>query len=133
MHAVLGSREYGRIKTETKPRIGQENAPIAKLKKVGWFIMSPGREFDRNVMILTQTSQTDYEELCKLDVLGLRDPRDQSQTVVFEEFKERLTRSPEDWYETTLPWKANHPPLPSNEDDSFKRLHSLNRKLQCGV
>ena len=63
-------------------------------------------------------------------MLGLRDPRDQSQAVVFEEFKERLTRLPKGWYETTLPWKANHPQLPSNKDGSLKRLHSLNRKLQ---
>ena len=130
VHVVLGSGEYARIKTETRPQIGQENAPIAELTKFGWFIMSPGKEFDRNIMLLTQTSQTEYEELCKLDVLGLHDPRDQSQAVVFEEFKERLTRSPEGWYETTLPWKANHPPLPSNKDGSLKRLHSLNRKLQ---
>ena len=41
-------------------------------------------------MLLTQTSQTEYEELCKLDVLGLCDPRDQSQAVAFEEFKVRL-------------------------------------------
>ena len=46
--------------------------------------MSPDKEFDRNVMLLTQTSQTKYEELCKLDVLGLRDPRNQSQAVVFD-------------------------------------------------
>ena len=87
VHVVLGSGEYARIKTETRPRIGQENAPIAELTKFGWFIMSPGKEFDRNVMLLTQTSQTEYEELCKLDVLGLHDPRDQSQEVVFEEFQ----------------------------------------------
>ncbi|XP_068723318.1 uncharacterized protein [Montipora capricornis] len=92
--------------------------------------MSPGKEFDRNVMLLTQTSQKEYEELCKLDVLGLHNPRDQSQEVVFEEFKERLTRSPEGWYVTTLPRKANHPPPPSIKDGSLKRLHSLNRKLQ---
>ena len=67
VHVVQGS---GRIKTETRPRIGQENAPISELTKFGWFIMSPGKEFDRNVMLLTQTSQTEYEELCKLDVLG---------------------------------------------------------------
>ena len=81
-------------------------------------------------MLPTQTSQTEYEELCKLDVLGLLDPRDQSQAVVFEEFEERLTRSPEGWYDTTLPWKANHPPLPSNKGGSLKKLHSPHRKLQ---
>ncbi len=28
---------------------------------------------------------------------------------VYEEFKEQLVRSPEGWYETGLPWRANHP------------------------
>ena len=55
---------------------------------------------------------------------------DHDQTMVFEEFKGRLTRSPEAWYETTLPWKANKPELPSNKEGSLKRLQSLNRKLQ---
>ena len=84
--------------------------------------MSPGQEFDKSVMLLTQTTQSNYEELCKLDVLGLRDSADQDQTVVFKEFKERLTRSPEGWYETILPWKPNHPDLPSNKENSLRRL-----------
>ena len=50
--------------------------------------------------------------------------------MVFDEFKERLTRSPEGWYETTLPWKANHTELPSNKEGSLKRLKNLSRKLQ---
>ena len=76
------SGEYARIKTETKPRIGEDNAPIAELTKFGWFIMSPGQEFDKSVMLPTQTTQSYYEELCKLDVLGLRDSADQDQTVI---------------------------------------------------
>jgi len=130
VHVVLGSGEYARIKTETKPKIGQENDPIAELTKFGWFLMSPGKEFDKNIMLLTQTSQSDYEELCKLDVLGLRDMADHDQTMVYEEFKEQLTRSQDGWYETTLPWKANHSPLPSNKEGSLKRLKNLTRKLQ---
>lgn len=82
-------------------------------------------------MLLTQTTQSNYEELCKLDVLGLRDSADQDQTVIFEEFKERLTRSPEGWYETILPWKPNHPDVPSNKENSLRRLQKLNRKLEC--
>ena len=93
--------------------------------------MSPGQEFDKSVMLLTQTTQSNYEELCKLDVLGLRDSADQDQTVIFEEFKERLTRSPEGWYETILPWKPNHPDVPSNKENSLRRLQKLNRKLEC--
>ena len=130
IHMVLGSREYARIKTEMKPRIGQETEPIAELTKFGWFLMSPGKEFDKNTMLFTQTSQTSYEELCKLDVLGLRDMADHDQSMVFDEFKERLTRSPEGWYETTLLWKANHAELPSNKEGSLKRLVNLSKKLQ---
>ena len=102
VYFVLGSGEYARIKAETKPRIGKENDPIAELTKFGWFLMSPGKEFDKNIMLLTQTSQSDYENLCRLDVLGLRDVTDHDQSIVFDEFKERLTRSPEGWYEANF-------------------------------
>ena len=130
VHVVLGSGEYARIKTETKPRIGRENDPVAELTKFGWFLMSSGKEFDKNIMLFTQTSQSDYEELYKLDVLGLRDVADHDQAMVYEEFKEQLTRSREGWYQTTFPWKANPSPLPSNKEGSLKRLKNLTRKLE---
>ena len=66
VHVVLGGGEYARIKTGSRPHVGREGEPIAELTKLGWFIMSPGQEFDRHCMMLTQTSQTDYEELCRL-------------------------------------------------------------------
>ena len=47
-----------------------------------------------------------------------------------EEFKEQLERSPAGWYETKLPWKANHPTLPTNEAGSKRRLEQLLRKLE---
>ena len=83
-------------------------------------------------MLMTQTSHagTNYEELFRLDVLGLKDTPQHDQSVVFTEFKEQLTRSPEGWYETALPWKLNHPFLPNNERGSLKRLGSLTKRLQ---
>ena len=66
--------------------------------------MSPGEEFDRNTMLLTQTSQSDYEELCRLDVLGLADVPTHDQGTVYSEFKEQCTRNPAGWCETGLPW-----------------------------
>ena len=130
VHVVLGSGDYTRIKTVTKPSIGNDNEPIAELTKLGWFLMSPGKEFDQNVMMLTQTTHIDYEELCRLDVLGLKDSSDNDQSFVLDEFREQLTHSPEGWYETSLPWKPNHPSLPNNKQGSLKRLASLHRKLQ---
>ena len=93
-------------------------------------LLSPGSEFDHNTMLLTQTSQSDYEELCRLDVLGLADTPEHDQSMVHAEFKEQLQRSPEGWYETGLPWRGNHPELPTNKQGSIRRLSSLTRKLQ---
>ena len=93
--------------------------------------MNPGVELNHNTMLLTQTSQKDYEDLC--DVLGLADTAEHDQSMVYSEFKEQLTRSPSGWYETGLPWRGNHPPLPLNEIGSIRRLQSLeglNRRLQ---
>ena len=92
--------------------------------------MSPGSEFDHNTMLLMQTSQSDYEDLCRLDILGLADTPEHDQSIVHAEFKEQLQRSPEGWYETGLPWRGNHPDLPTNEQGSIRRLSSLTRKLQ---
>lgn len=130
MHLILRTNEYARIKTETTPKIGKPGETIAELKRLGWTIMSRGSESNLTDMFLTQTSAADYEALCRLDVLGLQDHPIGNQDLVFEEFKEQLTRNPEGWYETGLPWKGNHPPLPNNEHGSLRRLENLVRKLE---
>lgn len=129
IHLILGTSEYARIKTATKPRIGKSGEPIAELTKLGWTILSPGKESDLTNMFLTQTSHADYEDLCRLDVLGLEDRPTGDQMGVYEEFKEQLRRSPDGWYETSLPWKGNHPDLPNNKTGSLRRLENLVKKL----
>ena len=130
VHLILGTNEYAKIKTGARPRVGRSGEPVAEYTKFGWTILSPGTELDLSNMLLTQTSAIDYEELCKLDVLGLKDNPSGDQETVYEEFKEQLTRSSEGWYETNLPWKGNHPPLPNNHTGSLKRLKNLVRKLE---
>jgi hypothetical protein len=130
IHVILSVGDYARIKTDRAPLVGQAGEPVAECTKLGWFIMSPGSEFDRQTMLLTQTSHVDYEELCRLDVLGLRDSMEHDQQVVHSEFKEQLQRSVEGWYETGLPWRSNHLHLPSNEIGSLRRLSNLIKKLK---
>ena len=130
IHTVLGNGEYARIKTETTPRIGKPNTPVAELTKFGWFLMLPGKEFNNNTVRLTQRSQSDHEQLCRLDVLGLENKPGHHQSTIFDEFKEQLTRDPEGWCETDSPWKPNHAVLPTNEQGSLKRLQNLRKKLQ---
>lgn len=90
IHVVLGRGKYARVKTETKPQIGQDGEPVAEKTRLGWFIMSSGSEFDHHTMLLTQTSQSDYEDLCRLDILGLADTPEHDQSIVHAEFKEQL-------------------------------------------
>ena len=70
----------------TQPRIGNQGEPVAERTKLGWVILSPEEEIDTTHMFLTQTSQVDYEELCKLDVLGLADTPQHDQGEVYREF-----------------------------------------------
>ena len=91
--------------------------------------MSPGEEFDRNTMLLTKTSQSNYKELCRLDVLGLADAPMHDQETMYSEFKEQLKRDPEGWYETGLPWRGNHQSLPNNKQGNLCSLNSLTKKL----
>ena len=103
-HLVLGNGEYARIKTSTKPPVSRgDGEPLAEKIRFGWVIMSPGIDFDQGTMLLTQTSQSDYEDLCRLDVLGLADSMENDQSMVYQDFKEQLVRDPAGWYETNLP------------------------------
>jgi hypothetical protein len=129
IHVVLGACDYARIKTKCAQRVGSPGDPVAEKTSFGWTMMSPGVESDSNKMLLTQISTADYENLCRLDVLGLEDLPENDQDIVYAEFQEQMRRDPAGWYETGLPWKGNHPPLPSNKQGSVRRLESLMRKL----
>ena len=130
IHVILGANEYTKIKMAGYRRAGAVGEPIAEQTRFGWTIMSSGAEVDSQNMFLTQTSIGDYEELCRMDVLGLQDTPIGDQDVVHQEFLEQLKRSPEGWYETALPWKGGHPPLPNNKTGSLKRLASLVQRLK---
>ena len=130
VHIILGAGEYAKVKTGHPAKVGNTGQPVAEFTKLGWTIMSPGtNNVDLSNMLFSQTSQTDYEELCRLDVLGLKDRPVNDQDAVYDEFKEQLTRDSTGWYETGLPWRTNHPPLPDNRAGSLQRLANLSKKL----
>ena len=61
---------YARIKTDNRHKIDKQGSTVAERTKLGWIILSPGEEIDTTHMLLTQTSQMDFEELCRIDVFG---------------------------------------------------------------
>jgi hypothetical protein len=133
IHLILGAGDCSRIKTTGPPpslNVGHPGQPIAELTFLGWTIMSAGEEVDFSNVYLTKSCAADYEELCSLNVLGLKDHQEQDQQFVYKEFQEQLTLSGEGWYETGLLWKPCHEPLTSNERNSLGRLSGLLKKLR---
>jgi len=128
IHVILGTSEYARIKTQTKPKLGNQGDPVAERTKFGWTIMKAGTECDVAGTLFTKSSPADYNRLCSLDVLGINETDDQRE--VFEEFKSQLTRKPEGYYETGLLWKVGHPSLPNNKAGSIGRLKNLVKRLE---
>ena len=90
--------------------------------------MSRGKEFNQEKMLLTQTNQLDHEQLCHLDFLGLEDAPEHDQQIVYNEFREQLTKSLQGWYEMGLPWQGNLQTSPTNEK-KFQQWKSV----QSGV
>ena len=80
--------------------------------------------------VIDETSHVDYEELCRLDLLGLSDTPTNDQRNVYRAFLEQLTRDEDGWCETGLPWRGNHRVLPNNREGSLTRLASSNTKLK---
>ena len=129
VHMILGANLYSRIKMEEAPRIGNNGDPVAELTRFGWVLMSPGAEIE-NQIYLTNTVNQDYDRLCRLDVLGIEDKPEGDQNIIYEEFKEQLTRDEEGWYETGLLWRPGHEPLKDNKEASIGRLNNLIKRLK---
>ena len=70
--------------------------------------MSSGEENDLTSLYLTQSSTAAYEQLCKLDVLGLQDTENKIGDLVYHRFKNQLKRNKDGCYENGLLWKQEH-------------------------
>ena len=131
VHIILGANEFAQIRTRVPLRVGRHGEPVAELTRFGWTIMAPGVEADLSAGLLAVNATADFEQLCALDVLGLADSPSGDQHEVYREFREQLTRDEQEgWYETGLPWKGGHPPLPNNRAGSLRRLTTQVTKLR---
>ena len=131
MHLILSASDYAKIKTRSSPNIGQIGESIPELTTFGWTIMSSGEENNLTSLYLTQSSAADYEQLCKLDVLGLQDTENEIDDLVYHRFKNQLRRDKVGCYETGLLWKQEQKYQPgSNKVGSMARLNNLIKKLQ---
>ena len=76
IHMILGIRDYTKIKTPDRARTGLPWEPIAELTKLGWYIVSPGKENDIINILFSQISIHDYEKHWCFDFLGVSEKQD---------------------------------------------------------
>ena len=101
VHTVIEAYNLSKIITNMPARIGKTSESVAELIKLGWMIMSKGQE-DHSKVHLTQSETHEYEQLCRLKVLGLDDTSDADQHTIYTEFKEQLQWSKNVWYQSEL-------------------------------
>ena len=75
-------------------------------------------------MLFSKASVHDYENLCNLDVLGVKDEHTNRDGKIYDEFQKQPVGSDEGWYETNLIWKEKHP-LNNNKSGSLGKLNNL--------
>ena len=83
-------KDYTRIKTQERSRVGLSGEPIAELTKLGWVILSPGKENASTNILLAKTSLHDYENLCSLDCLGIEEEDEKNNEFVYREFRKQV-------------------------------------------
>ena len=134
VHIILGAADYQRIRT-TEPLIlgaDPDKDPGAEFTMLDWTIY--GRqlmtESGAEKQFFLKSGQEEFEKLCSLDVLGIADRETKEDSRIHEDFLQQLTKTPDGYYETKLPWKADHVALPSNKSLSAARLNSTVRRLE---
>ena len=135
VHVILGAADYQRIRT-TEPLIlgvDPDKDPGAEFTMLGWTVYG-SRPVTEGVtaekQFLLRTGQEEFEKLCSLDVLGLKDTRTTKNKNLHEDFLHQLNKTQGGFYETRLQWKEDHVPLPTNKNLSVARLNSTTRKLE---
>ena len=102
IHVILGASDYMKIKRKKCPRVGKINEPIEKQTRMGWVIMSPSRKIDLVSSLYTRTSVSDFDRLCDIDVLGVKESHLSDDENVYKKFEQHFERNEGGWYETGL-------------------------------
>ena len=95
IHIILGASDFAKIKMGICPRVGQIRETFAEQTKMGWVIMSPGRESDIVSALFTKTSVNNYEKLCDTNVLRLKESHYKHDDYVYENFNKQLKKDEE--------------------------------------
>ena len=127
IYIILGASDFAKIKMGAYAWVDDISEPFAEQTKMGWVIMSPGREIDTVSALFTKTSVNDNGKLFDTDALGLEQSHYKHDGHIYKKF---IKRDDKGWYETGLVWKYGDLPFGNNKNGSLGRLKSWVRNLR---
>ncbi|CAG9787636.1 unnamed protein product [Diatraea saccharalis] len=136
---LIGSDMMAKLVTCSMTQINEYMSAIET--KLGWTLLGKRNTFVRKndatfLVVSLFAREGNISDLWRLDTLGIMDPiekksKEMHVKQVKENFKETTVFNKDvEKYEVVLPWKDNHPPLPSNREISFKRLEKVTKRLK---
>ena len=122
---LIGDPTFTEIRTgECKKGLGGQ--PIADETLFGWAVH--GERGEMNINDFTQTTSSEYEQLYRLDVLGVEDRREFDQEEVKKEFIENIEQREDGRYKIKIPWIEERVPQNTNESQSRLRPNWIQDK-----
>ena len=80
------------------------------------------------VLVNTDEEMNDISNYWKLETIGIKD-EPMFEIEQFENYRDKYLRKENDKYVAGLPWKIDHPPLPTNFDVCERRTRAMVRCL----
>ena len=134
IHIILGAVDYQWIRPTEPPVLGPNHDvdPGAEYTMLGCTLSWKTVEIDADSekLFLMLSPQNEFERMCSIEVLGLRDVDSAPGEEFHENFQGQLKRLNDGTYSTRLPWKKNLLQVPSNKELAIARLHITTKRLE---
>ena len=116
------------------------DGPTAVSSRLGYLLsgplprnVNPPRPNDSKVLlIMTNTKQEEYElqKYWDLESIGIKDDPRSTTRSEYLTYRDTHLNKEDGRYVAKLPWKSDHPPLPTNRDTAEARIRNMVRKLE---
>ena len=131
-HIMLGVSDYQQIRINESPGVAlnTNTDPVAEFTKLEWMLyggVAKKPQFEKQFFL--NDEKLEFQKLCSLDVQGLEDVM-QSEELNHKTFKDNIKYYEKGYFETVLPWKADHSPLPSNKQLTKAQLLATSERLK---
>lgn len=130
---LIGADYYWSIIEDT---IVRGDGPTAVLSKLGFLLSGPTHlkvstmsTFVYKVLTSTESDLQRVSEYWMLESLGITDREDTQVDRDFETYRDNNITMSEGKYNASLPWKDEHPALPTNVDIANKRTRAMVKRL----